>query len=661
MTRRAEIDGLRAVAVSAVILFHAGVRGFEAGYLGVDVFFVISGFLIGQIILRELSEGRFRFSHFYLRRTRRILPALTVMLLACALAGWVLLPPTGFKNLAEGLGTTVLFLSNFYYMTQTGYFGPQAETLALLHTWSLAIEEQYYLLFPILAVLIFRFARATFFPLITLLCIASFVLGLSLQAGFPEKVYFFTPARVWQILLGVLAILGRDRLPSRAADLGFVLIILGFIVDRGATSFPTPGAVLVCLGAAIYLPSASSQQGAGRLLSLEPLRLIGLVSYSAYLWHQPLFAFSREITQTHLTGLQILALIGLTFLVATLSYRFIELPFQNPARRLSAPRVVWPLALLTTAALFGFAFQGHKNGGYPERFSPEVQRLSLLEQQKLPYRNSCGYRGVGANPEHPLVACLFEPETAAKGEVILIGDSHTSVISKPLIKRLTAEGYSVYLTFSGGCTPALGLKVQFKDHCESFMQAAYAYAAQRPEATVVLASRFALYIQSREFDNLETSEGLLDVKPTELVEQTVFRAPQDASRVSDVAERIAQSLSALARTHNVLVVAPIPEAGIEVPKWLIKKLISGGEIPSLSTPFHAYQARHQPFFDALLASGFDAGNVFQTADVFCEGAPRRCALTKGQTALYNDNNHLSETGVEMLAEALMAFLRPRLN
>ena len=334
MDYRHDIDGLRAIAVLAVILAHSGLGWLPGGFAGVDVFFVISGFLITGIILRDLEGGTFTFGSFYARRARRIFPALFVMLALTSAAAWVLLSPSEIKDFSASVFFSVLFLSNGYFADFIDYFAPSSQDIPLLHTWSLAIEEQFYLLFPLVAVFAWRrFGMKGLWVAVILLLLASFALAEWGWRNKPRANYFFSPSRFWEILSGALIALwvarrGHASRPALAA-LGLGAIFLSFVLYEDSTPFPSAYTVLPVVGAALVLLFGGGSDPLGQVLRLGPLRLVGLISFSAYLWHQPVFAFSRGLGVEPSRPPIALALIGLVLTIALISWRYVEQPFRH--------------------------------------------------------------------------------------------------------------------------------------------------------------------------------------------------------------------------------------------------------------------------------------------------------------------------------------------
>ncbi|NJM31549.1 MAG: acyltransferase [Rhizobiales bacterium] len=300
---RPEIDGLRALAVVPVMLFHGGVTGFSGGFTGVDVFFVISGYLITSILLEEQRSGRFSIAGFYERRARRILPALFLVAICTIPFAWMWMPDRQLEEFGQSLMATSLFVSNIHFWAESNYFGSAAEEKPLLHTWSLAIEEQFYLLFPLLLAFVWWFRKRWLLPVTIIIAAVSLALALLPLAIEQETRFFLIPARAWELLAGAaLAMLLQDTALKESrikpvagvlAGVGVLLLIASMASIDQSTAFPGPATILPVLGTALIIAFADGTNWTGRLLGSPALVGIGLISYSAYLWHQPLFAFAR--------------------------------------------------------------------------------------------------------------------------------------------------------------------------------------------------------------------------------------------------------------------------------------------------------------------------------------------------------------------------------
>jgi len=353
-TYRADIDGLRMVAVLPVVLNHAGISGFSGGFVGVDIFFVISGYLITLILTREIEESSFSIWRFYERRARRILPALFAVLAACLVAGLWVLPPNLYEALGKSVIATLGFSSNFWFWQSAGdYFSPSVELEPLLHTWSLAVEEQFYLFFPLLLWAMAGRGRRVWIIVVWAIVLGSFCLSLWMTQAHPTANFYLVPTRAWELGAGALLALGafgraRHRAIAEGAGwIGLALIGGGILLIDAHTPFPGLAALSVVLGATlIVFANSGAPVSVGRLLAWPPFVWVGLISYSLYLWHWPILVAVRSVTRDldlppSTAALCVLLSIGMGWL----SWRFVERPFRarGPTRDQCAAcfRDVW--------------------------------------------------------------------------------------------------------------------------------------------------------------------------------------------------------------------------------------------------------------------------------------------------------------------------------
>ncbi|WP_082890467.1 acyltransferase family protein [Halotalea alkalilenta] len=368
MKYRREIDGLRAIAVLPVIFFHAGFNIFSGGYVGVDVFFVISGFLITTIILSDLDQGKFSIKTFYERRARRILPVLFFVLICCIPFAWMWMVPSQFKDFSQAIIAVSFFVSNILFWQKADYFAPDAEENPLLHTWSLAVEEQFYIFFPLLLIMLWRFDRRSIFYVIVILSGLSLMLSEWGWRNHSDANFYLLPTRAWELGAGAICAFlshGRSlRNNNILSSLGFVFILISIFLYDATTPFPSLYALLPVSGACLIILYASPTTWVGRLLSTRVLVGVGLISYSAYLWHQPIFAFSRIRSLTHPSELIMLALTAMVIALAYFSWRYIEQPFRKKQIKIFASRAaVFRATGLFTCAFVAAGAYGHFSDG----------------------------------------------------------------------------------------------------------------------------------------------------------------------------------------------------------------------------------------------------------------------------------------------------------
>ena len=384
---RPEVDGLRALAVIPVLLFHAGL-GTPGGFMGVDIFFVISGYLITTLIVRDLQLGSFQMRAFWERRIRRILPAAAVMVIATLIAGAIILLPESFESLGKSALAQSLMISNFYFWQQDGYFAGPSDYEALLHTWSLAVEEQFYLVLPLLLVFLNRKSPRRIAFILSLIFLASLIWSFFGPYLYPMATFYLLPARAWELLLGSLIAILAIKIPggrlgaSFLSLLGIALMVYPMLTYLPSTPFPGIAAIPPCLGAALFiLASRDHKTLAGQLLALPPFVFIGKISYSLYLWHWPLLVFGRHLS-IHETPLETrLLLLAASFLLAILSWRFVETPFRKPGL-LADQKQTFNFFYLTTTVVAVTGTIIYKIDGVPSRLSPVAQAYRVDSPKK---------------------------------------------------------------------------------------------------------------------------------------------------------------------------------------------------------------------------------------------------------------------------------------
>ncbi|MEA9976363.1 MULTISPECIES: acyltransferase family protein [unclassified Pseudomonas] len=631
---RRDIDGLRALAVIPVVLFHYGFNGFSGGFVGVDVFFVISGFLITSIICREIEAGRFSFYEFWSRRARRIIPALSVVIGAVLLVGWLLLPPNDYAQLGRAVRYQAMFVSNILFMHQDGYFEAASAFKPLLHTWSLSVEEQYYIFFPLLMVLLTRYIRRWRWVLFALL-VVSFLLNIWTVARQPDAAFFLLPMRAWELLCGAML----AALPAQPRGLrpwvyqvvsvaGFAAVILAVCTLDKNTLFPGWAALLPVLGATAMLwANGQSPTWVGRLLGTRMLVGVGLISYSLYLWHWPIFVYANAVSVDGLSLTEACAWVLVSMGLACLSWCFVELPFRQ--KRLMATResMVGAAAISMLAlAMLGQSLRW--TDGMPERLSDQAMRYAqashwtqgqiacLMDTQSADLNTVCRFGG--ATDTSPLQ--------------FVWGDSHAAALTPALRADAERYGKSVWLVSLAGCPPIIGAHV--RQQCEDFNRQTLALVRRKKVRDVVLAGRWSLYLYGEE-------DG--DQK------YVVFRADDGGSAEQHMAGDLRK------------MVARVRETGARV--WLFKEVpmqrpgtigrlsslaMIGRSASMVGRPVVEHKAR-QRFIDSLFAELSAADGqvrVLDPAALLCSSGVCRAEINGAP--LYMDENHLSDQGGERL-------------
>ncbi len=501
MKYRPEIDGLRAVAVLPVLFFHAGFPAFKGGFVGVDVFFVISGYLITSIIHPDIKNDSFSISRFYERRIRRILPALFLVCLACIPVALLLLLPDDFKAFSKSLAAVNLFSSNILFWQESGYFEAAAELKPLLHTWSIAVEEQFYLFFP-LFLLLFR-GLTTKNLTVLLFAVTLTSLGFAEYIGVldPSANFYLLPSRAWELGIGAILAInlpGRNKarpsLSAWASLLGLTMIIYSvFSVDKDVV-FPGFITLVPVLGTALIIAYGNPTNITGKILCFKPLWGLGLISYSTYLWHQPLFAFAR-LREGTLTSESYLILISVSLILAYFTWRFVEAPFRN-RKNLSGAQVFRGAAIIS-AAFITFGITGYYQN----------ERMILLSEEQehilryLHYDRSGPYREGSCFLQEEQGYSELEDQCFAPGGTMIWGDSHAAALSYGLRSSL---GELTQISASA-CPPLKDYRKASRPNCYDINTLALEKIASLQPKLLFLHANWIAYRFQDNLDNLITN------------------------------------------------------------------------------------------------------------------------------------------------------------
>ena len=505
MKYRAEIDGLRALAVIPVILFHAGFEWFSGGFVGVDVFFVISGYLITTIIISEMGEDKFSLIYFYERRARRILPAIFFVMLVCIPFALIWLPPADLKGFGISLAAVSTFSSNILFWSESGYFDTAAELKPLLHTWSLAVEEQFYILFPLFLILTWRFGIKSI--LILLLTIFLISLGVAQWGAYnsPSASFFLLPTRGWELLIGVFiafylkhnSYFESHILNQLFSLFGLSMIVYSIFTFDKTTPFPSFYALIPTIGTGLLILCAVPNTLIHKLLSLRFIVGIGLISYSAYLWHQPLLAFARHRLLGDISDFFLIFLCIASMTIAWFSWRFIEMPFRtkNNFNRKN-------IFLMSSSMIMIFCVVGmyiYASTSIPSKINLTDKVISVPHKFKgHVYEDRNCFSGL-ISDDGPCE--IFG--NGQLGEVIIVGDSHASVLAESFLSSINSF-YSLLDLTASGCPFLINTNIFIGRNfvCSSnFQSARQDKLRDRPNSTVIYHSRLPLYFYGNGFDN----------------------------------------------------------------------------------------------------------------------------------------------------------------
>ncbi len=497
MKYRPEIDGLRALAVIPVILFHAGFPTFSGGFVGVDVFFVISGYLITSILLTDLDRGRFSLLTFYERRARRILPALFLTVLLCMPFAWMWLMTRELREFGASLVAVATFSSNILFWRESGYFETASELKPLLHTWSLAVEEQFYIFFPLALMACWGFGKRNITALLAITALASLMLAQWATGAQPDAGFFLLPTRAWELLLGSLLALHFNRAappqpsPAMAQALslmGLGLILASILVYDSGTPFPGLHALVPTVGAALVIFCAGPGTLAGRLLGTRPMTFVGRISYSAYLLHFPAFAFARYTASAPPSPGTMAAISGLVLAAGWLSWKYVETPFRTPG--LVSRRRLFATGGTGLAACAALGAVTVVQDGFPLRYTKS--ELAILANGINPPNDV--FRGGTCFMFVDGTSADFDPDcvSTGPGSALVWGDSHAAILAYGLRELHPGTGQ---LTASG-CPPLIGedISVPFpRPHCRAMNDHILATVERDQPSTVYLHANWIAY------------------------------------------------------------------------------------------------------------------------------------------------------------------------
>jgi peptidoglycan/LPS O-acetylase OafA/YrhL len=630
---RPDIEGLRAVAVLSVVTYHLDARWLPGGFIGVDIFFVISGYLITALLLRRMREDRYSIVGFYAARVRRIFPALFVVLAATVIAAAFLLPPKDAADYGRTVRSTALFYSNLELNQQTDYFAGAAELKPLLHTWSLAVEEQYYVVFPLLLSLLSWRFRQGIGTVIIAVGLLSILLSWHWATKYPALGFYSALSRAHELLIGawVAAAAPSVKHPRGKFCLtlaGCALILVPLLTYTNATRFPGYLASLPCLGAAFLIVSATDGSTfASRALSLRPVRFFGAISYSLYLWHWPVLAFSRHWLQREPTsGVKALALATM-IAMATLSWRYIERPSR--AIQLSASKVLaFGFAAIVVAVLVGIGIETQDGVGV--RFSAESKQYFESASDSNPRRRACH-----ASDFMPLTyaeKCVFgSKEQLEHPSIAVWADSHGSELAYSLGEAVAAHGQAVAQITYSSCPPAVGFRPPAIQGCVEHNERTLQELTADPNIqTVVMAAYYSFY------------------------------ARQDFALFLSGIETSIRRLRAAGK--QIILFGPVPTYAYPVPQALGMRVFWNLDPTDFGQTRSQHYASQSNIVKSLCAiQGRVDLRYFDPAESLC--ASGRCVTSEGGRALYLDSNHLNIFGTtsmsrELMAQQLLAFRQP---
>ncbi len=613
---RSDIDGLRALAVLPVVLFHMGSTFFSGGFVGVDVFFVISGYLITSAIIRDIDSGRFSLITFYERRARRIMPALFATMLGTFAIGTAILMPDELRDLGISFVGASLSISNILFWQQTDYFAAAVELKPLIHTWSLGVEEQFYVIFPLALFALSKVAKGKINIAVAIAAGVSFALSVALLHSHPSGNYYLLPSRAWELLIGSILALGAIPSVSKTvaecvAVLGLAAIALSSIFLSSESPFPGPNAMWPCLGAAALIHANSNGQTiVGRFLSCRPFVWVGLISYSLYLVHWPLIVFSNYyLLRAPILGEKALMLAAM-FALAWLSWRFVERPFRK--RQTVSQRAIFVGSGTGVAAFAVLGAVLFATKGLPQRF-PNVQAPDTEANAERNSERPCFLKqGYG---DWNGVNCRISD--GAGSPVLLWGDSHANHYRGAISRIDPALRHSIILYANAGCLPILNVTIASREHCRS------------------------------------NNDHVLDIIKSHNIKKVVlagyweYNLKKNGLSVRDVARSVSKlrSLGLI-----VMIIGDNPDFPVANPEYLAMRLRQR----ALPNADFYLPIRNTEEVNKKLSDVAGKGAFFNPMTSLCRGD--ECLAYRNGRALMVDNAHLSGYGAHIVLGRMRTFL-----
>lgn len=640
---RRDIDGLRAVAVVFVLLFHGGVNGFSSGFIGVDVFFVISGFLITGIITGDLRDGRFRLGDFYARRARRILPLLVFVSAVSLTVAAALQLPDSFAPTARSVLAGLLQYANLHFATERGYFDLAVDFEPMIHTWSLSVEWQFYLVMPFVLVLAHRRGKDRLVNLALILCCLASLLVALTNAAHPKPGHFYAFApRIWEFLAGALIHLirfdrperpGPRRIGSACSAIGLALLCLALIAMPPAA--PTPGGwtLLPVLAAALIIAGGQAGGPATRVLSTRPLVHLGQISYGLYLWHQPILAFARSLYRDANLPLPLVSLcLAAAALLATATHRWIEQPFRRPDRIGTALFIKATAGLATATALL--AWSGGNGWLDPLRFTSDESAIIASARRS-------NLRDLGCDPAH------CDLHGYSPDDVMLVGDSNAYHFSVPLDQALTAANRKVLNLSKAGCPPLTGMtrddfSADRNAACQTHNQAVLALLQRKDTPhDVILSAAWAIYYD----------RASIALRPAEAP------ALGESERRALLLQRLDRQIDLWAASgKRIILVLPLPTPPRDP---LMSRVDLHRDGPTF--PLSAFTRANADLYAVLRKPRAGAITLYDPAERLCpSGADDRpCRTRIDGKFIFGDQQHVSDFGARFVFGPLFARVTAR--
>ena len=639
MHYRSEIDGLRALAVVPVILFHAGISGFSGGFVGVDIFFVISGYLITSIIISELDDNKFKLINFYERRARRILPPLFFVMTVCLPFAWLWLAPGDLKSFGQSLTAVSLFSSNILFWQESGYFDASAEFKPLLHTWSLAVEEQFYIVFP-LFLLLLRKVRLRFVVL-SLALVFLFSLSIAHWGAYnkPSAAFYLLPTRGWELLLGSFIGIYLRKTPHPKSKIlcetlsliGFGMITYSIIFFDENIPFPSLFALIPTVGTGLLIVSTTSGTTVFKILSWPPLVQVGLISYGAYLWHQPILAFARHRILEDLTGNFAFALCIASLLLAYVSWRWIEKPFRD--HKVTSRKTIFTFSVVGLLSFGVIGIMLDHNEGFSSRadYPPEFAD-SLVRPAKEGCFDPVLYDQISDS------GCLLGTEKD-QIDFVLFGDSHSLSLKTIVDELANASGVSVFYIGASGCVPFLNIypegSGQLKNYCFDLNKRVSEFAKDNEIRGIILSAKWSYY-----------THGYYDGSRVQMISEF----EEGPYSLQGSRQSFKNGLSHTINFYSnigipIFIISQPPHQKYHPRLVYFNKYRGRADIVEMSVNRKEFEGLEAFARTAFIQKSREINYVY-SLDILCNNTT--CPIGDDRGSYYYDENHLSEVGARKL-------------
>jgi len=663
---RPEIDGLRAVAVLAVIFYHANIiiydqQPFKGGFIGVDIFFVISGYLISSIILKELSKTKnFSYLKFYERRIRRIIPPLLFVILVFMPFAWLYLLPDSFIDFSKSILYSLSFGSNYYFhFSGQEYAAESAQFKPFLHTWSLAVEEQYYILFPIILIFLFRYLKINLGKLLIVLFFVSLLFSDWSSKNYPSQTFYFIHTRIWELLAGSIMAYYEMKFGHRSKNqllnlilptLGFLLIILSIIFFKTYFRHPSFYTLVSVVGVCLIIWFSNKNEIIYNILSSKILVAIGLISYSLYLWHYPIFVFDRITEFSKDNSFNIILVWCSLLLLSIISYFIIERPSRNNKIKFS---YIFGVISITYFSLLFSNLLVLSNDGYSSR-APEILNRNLSMEKPWNLLTDLKNNKCLDNIER----CSFN--TLSNKKVYLVGDSHMASIMFDLKDKIVDKNYQFITSVVNGCIyfPGFDLVTVNTTKADNLCNNQYFLNLEKEinnqeDSIIIFGGRFPFYLN--DYYYFDNKEGGIENNGKKWNKKFVKK-----SNYKSIEESFKTSILELSKKNKIILIYPIPEVGWDPFKKINLSWVKSDkseakfDFKNITTSYDVYKKRSNSTFE--LFDSIQNNNIYRVYPnkILCNTLIKnRCITHDDKDIFYIDDDHLSLSGSKMLNDLVI--------